>query len=246
MAIPLKAIQITKAFNDVRVLDGLSLSLTKGETLSLMGASGSGKTTLMKVLAGIEAPDLGTIRIQGEVIDTIPIQKRKVVYLYQEPLLFPHLNLFDNVAFGLRLQNLPQKTIQSRTMEMIKRVGLSGMESRRTQHLSGGQKQRVAFARALITQPNVLLLDEPFSNLDSTTRSNMQKFYKEISKEFDMTTLFVTHSLKEGIIMGDRYGYLDKGVLNRYKSVKELINSNHDGVQSDISFWSSYINDIKK
>lgn len=241
MVIPLRAQNISKAFGDEQVLDNLSLNVQEHETLSILGRSGCGKTTLLKILAGLEAPDQGTVEIQSSDIWSLPPHKRDVVYLYQEALLFPHLNVFENIAFGLRLRKLPDDEISKHTNEMIDHLELSGMAGKMPHQLSGGQKQRVSFGRALITNPSVLLLDEPFGNLDADTRGSMQEFFKRIAKDFQITAVFVTHNVKEAILMGDRIASMENGQLVIYPSPEEFIEAGKNGIKEEIQFWERYI-----
>lgn len=239
MVAPLKAQNISKAFKDEQVLDELSFELYEHEIMSILGHSGCGKTTLLKILAGIEAQDQGKVTINGEDIESLSPQERDVVYLYQEALLFPHLNVFENIAFGLRLRKKPEHLIKEKTTKTIQQLELSGMSNKMPHQLSGGQKQRVSFGRALITNPNVLLLDEPFGNLDADTRRSMQHFFKRIAREFNITAVFVTHNIKEAILMGDRIASMDMGKLTIYEDIKEFVNAADNDVQEEIDFWKS-------
>lgn len=239
MVMPLTAQHITKSFGSEQVLSNLDLELNARETLSILGRSGCGKTTLLKILAGLEPADGGKVLIDGQDVHSMRPQNRKVVYLYQEALLFPHLNVYENIAFGLRLRDNSESDIKQRTHAMIKQLGLGGMGQKMPHQLSGGQQQRVSFGRALIINPSVLLLDEPFGSLDTDTRSSMQQFFKDIASEFDITALFVTHNVKEAMLMGDRIGILDKGTLNVFDSVNAFIHADHRLVQKEIDFWSS-------
>ncbi|MDZ7682824.1 MAG: ABC transporter ATP-binding protein [Fodinibius sp.] len=242
MVIPLKANRITKYFGDEQVLDELNLQLHPRETLSILGRSGCGKTTLLKILGGLESPDGGNVLINGTNVRKLRPQERDIVYLYQEALLFPHLNVFENIAFGLRLRKFSDDVIASHTNQMIERLGLAGMAQKMPHQLSGGQQQRVSFGRALITNPSVLLLDEPFGSLDADTRHSMQQFFTDIADEFDITAIFVTHNVKEAMLMGDRIGSLSNGKLSIFDSVDAFINSDNSIVQDEISFWESIQN----
>ncbi len=239
MVTPLTAQHISKSFGSEQVLADLSIELHEHETLSILGRSGCGKTTLLKILAGLETTDQGKVLIENTDIQELSSQNRNVVYLYQEALLFPHLTVFENIAFGLRLRNAPREEIAQRVKKMIQKLELSDMDDKMPHQLSGGQKQRVSFGRALITNPKVLLLDEPFGNLDADIRSNMQQFFKQIAREFQITAAFVTHNVKEAILMGDRIGSLADGYLSIYPSIEAFINSGDNGVQEEIEFWES-------
>jgi len=242
MVTPLTAQHISKSFGSEQVLNNLSLTLQEHETLSILGRSGCGKTTLLKILAGLESADQGKVLIEDTNIQELSSQHRDVVYLYQEALLFPHLNVFENIAFGLRLRKVSESEINRQVHSMIQKLELSGMEDKMPHQLSGGQKQRVSFGRALITNPKVLLLDEPFGNLDADIRSNMQQFFKQIANDFQITAAFVTHNVKEAILMGDRSGSLAGGNLSIYPSIEAFINSGNNGVQEEIEFWESIKN----
>jgi len=239
MVTPLKAEHISKSYGSEQVLDDLHLQLYSGETLSILGRSGCGKTTLLKILAGLEPADQGKVLVNEIDIQSLSPQAREVVYLYQEALLFPHLNVFENIAFGLRLRNRSEEEIKEHTLTMIDRLGLNGMNEKMPHQLSGGQQQRVSFGRALITNPSVLLLDEPFGSLDADTRSNMQQFFKNIAKQFDITAIFVTHNVKEAMLMGNRIATLANGSLSVFDSIDAFINSSNNVVQEEIAFWES-------
>lgn len=239
MVNPLKAEQITKSFGDEQVLNNLNLELQEYETLSILGRSGCGKTTLLKILAGLESPDHGTIWVGDKNIKSLSSNQRDIVYLYQEALLFPHLNVFENIAFGLRLRNMDEDTVITSTNKMINQLELSGMQDKMPHQLSGGQQQRVSFGRALITDPKVILLDEPFGSLDADTRSNMQKLFNRVADEINITAIFVTHNVKEAILMGDRIAKLDNGNLTVFDSIEAFVQSGESSVQEEIDFWQT-------
>ena len=239
MVAPLRAHSICKSFGNEQVLNNLSLELQTGETLSILGRSGCGKTTLLKILAGLEKSDSGNVLVKDRDIASLPAHERSVVYLYQEALLFPHLNVFENIAFGLRLRDVDEQEINKRGLDLIEQLELNGMGEKMPHELSGGQKQRVAFGRALITNPTVILLDEPFGNLDADTRGNMQDFFNRIAGEFNITAIFVTHNVKEAIIMGDRYANLKDGQLSTFSDVEQFIRSGNNNIQEEVEFWKS-------
>ncbi len=233
----LKISHINKSFGQEQVLQDLSFSLEAQRLLSILGRSGSGKTTLLKIIAGLETPDGGSVELDGKAMDNLPAHLRNIVYLYQEPLLFPHLNAFENIAFGLRLRKLPEVEIRQKTGDMLASLDLSGQSNKMPDQLSGGQRQRVAFGRALIINPRVLLLDEPFGALDTETRQAMQQLLKRIVADFKITTLFVTHDLKEALLMGDEIALMQDGILKKYETKTDFIQDARTGVQEEIGFW---------
>lgn len=232
---------ISKSFGNEEVLRDVSFSLSDNETFSVLGKSGSGKTTLLKIIAGLIDDYSGTIHLNGEPVDHLKPRERGMVYLYQEPLLFPHLTVSENIGFGLKIQGYNDNVIREKTGEMIERLHIKGQEKKYPHQLSGGQKQRVAFGRAFIIHPRVLLLDEPFGSLDPETRTEMQQLFVEISKSELITTLFVTHDLKEALITGTRFGMMQHGSLNLYDDRKEFIGDVGTGVQNELTFWKNLL-----
>lgn len=228
---------ISKKFGSEEVLRDLRLQSPANKTLSILGASGCGKTTLLKIIAGLIEADSGEIFLAEKNITNVPANKRNIVYIYQEPLLFPHLNAFENIAFGLRIRKVAEEKIQQQVNQMISRLGLEEQWKKFPEQLSGGQRQRVAFGRAIIINPPVLLLDEPFAALDYETRSSMQKLFKEVAHEFGITSIFVTHDLKEAILMADEIALMKNGTLQQYDSVASFTNDPVSGVTNEISFW---------
>lgn len=242
----IEAKNITKSFDDEKVLRDVSFTFEENKTLSILGKSGSGKTTLLKIIAGLVNDYSGQIKVNGQQIDHLKPKDRGVVYLYQEPLLFPHLTVEENIGFGLKLRDGKQEEIKEKTLQMVNLLQLKGQEKKYPEQLSGGQKQRVAFGRAFIIHPNVLLLDEPFGSLDSETRREMQKLFVEISRAEKITTLFVTHDLKEALITGDRFGMMQNGALNLFESRESFINDSGSGVQNELKFWNELIKTSEK
>ena len=236
----LKLQNISKSFTEENVLSEVSLSLEKGKTLSLLGTSGSGKTTLLKIIAGLENQDNGSIFLNEIEISNTKPQNRQCIYLYQESLLFPHLNVFENIAFGLRIRKENHEVIHQKVDEMIEMLDLKSHTKKMTHQLSGGQKQRVSFARAMIIQPKVLLLDEPFGALDSITRKQMQLLFKELVHKMNISSIFVTHDLKEAIIMGDSISKIEKGQLIQYENKTDFFQDENSGVQNEIDFWKQF------
>jgi ABC-type Fe3+/spermidine/putrescine transport system ATPase subunit len=190
------------------VLDGFDLAVEPGTLTSLLGPSGCGKTTALRLLAGLLAPSAGDIRVAGQSVLAVPTHRRAVAVVFQQPLLFPHLDVAGNVGFGLRMQGLDRATIRRRVTDILDLVHLSGLQSRRPSQLSGGQEQRVALARALVVRPSVLLLDEPLSQLDAGLRHEMRDLVRAIQCELALTTLFVTHDQEEAAALSDRVAVL--------------------------------------
>ncbi|MGQ7847015.1 ABC transporter ATP-binding protein [Granulosicoccus sp. 3-233] len=204
---------VSRQFGSFRALDKVSIEFADGGFHALLGPSGSGKTTLLRVIAGFEYPDTGTITIGGESVESIPVEKRQVGLMFQNYALFPHMSVYDNIAFGLTVRHTARAEIRHRVHEVLELVRLQGLEKRKPAELSGGQKQRVALARAIVFRPRVLLLDEPLSALDKSLRLDMQVELKRIQREVGITTLLVTHDQEEALTLSDRIGILDHGVL---------------------------------
>ncbi|WP_022836821.1 ABC transporter ATP-binding protein [Salisaeta longa] len=229
---------LSKRYGDERVLRDVSLTVHAQETLAVLGRSGSGKTTLLKIVAGLEPADAGTIALDGRDISKESAQNRGIIYLNQEPLLFPHLTVFENVAFGLRLRNVDAAAVKRRALRMLSALGLSDHRSKSPDQLSGGQRQRVAFGRAIIVKPPLLLLDEPFSNLDVAVRRDMQDLFQRLARAHGISTMFVTHDLKEALRMGDRLALIRDGALRVYPSKEAFIADPSTGVQDELAFWN--------
>ncbi|MDX1672986.1 MAG: ATP-binding cassette domain-containing protein, partial [Balneolaceae bacterium] len=201
--------------------------------------SGCGKTTLLKTVAGILEPDRGNVTLNGKDVHAMVPFKREIVYLYQETLLFPHMNVFDNIAFGLKVRKMDEDTIRQKTSRMLEELGLEELTGRMPTEISGGQKQRAALGRALVVNPDVLLLDEPFGNLDVKTRASMQQLFKQVARKFKMVSLFVTHDLKEAILMGERIALMQEGHLQMFDSRESFVQAPDTWVDDEIAFWNS-------
>ena len=230
---------LRKSFGAERVLAGLSFDLEQRQTLAVLGRSGCGKTTLLKILAGLVDPEAGELHLAGRSLAGMPPERRGIVYLYQEPLLFPHLDVFENVAFGLRLRKQPPANWRPQVEEMLACLELAAHTGKRPTQLSGGQRQRVAFGRALIINPTLLLLDEPFGNLDAEVRTQMQELFQRVARQFGTTSLFVTHDLKEALLLGHRLALLRDGVLKTYATRADFVADPETGVQRERGFWES-------
>lgn len=214
--------QISKRFGEVRVLEQLSLALEEGEILALLGLSGSGKTTALRLLAGFETPDQGTIRVAGEDVTSIPPARRGFGMVFQHYALFPHMTVFENVAFGLQSQGWEAGRITPRVNEMLELVTLDSFGARRVSEISGGQQQRVALARALAPKPRLLLLDEPLSNLDPALRERTRRELRAAVREVGITTVLVTHEQEEAFHVGDRVAVLHNGRLHQVGQPEDL------------------------
>ncbi len=213
---------VTKRFGAFTAVSDVSLTVNAGEFITLLGPSGCGKTTLLRMLSGFEQPDAGTIRIAGEDVTHLAPYRRNVNQVFQSYALFPHLTVFDNIAFGLRMQKVPAKEIAARVAEVIALVALQGFEQRKPQQLSGGQRQRVALARAIVPRPKVLLLDEPLSALDAKLRHQMQLELKHLQKQIGLTFVFVTHDQEEALTMSDRIAVFSKGRIEQLGTASEI------------------------
>ncbi|MDU6255403.1 MAG: ABC transporter ATP-binding protein, partial [Staphylococcus warneri] len=206
---------VVKTFGSFRAVDGVSLDIRAGEFFALLGPSGCGKTTLLRMLAGFETPDEGRILLSGEDIAPVLPHQRPVNMMFQNYALFPHLNVRDNIAFGLKRAGMPRGEIASRVAEMVALVRLEGLEKRKPDQLSGGQKQRVALARSLARRPKVLLLDEPMAALDKKLRESTQFELMELQRKLGMTFIIVTHDQEEALSMADRIVVLNKGRIEQ-------------------------------
>ncbi len=220
---PILSLQgLVKRFGTVTAVDHLSLELQEGEFLTLLGPSGCGKTTALRVVAGFERPDAGTLTFQGEDVTEWNPQRRGFGMVFQNYALFPHLDVAENVAFGLKSRRRPREEIGERVEAALERVSLPGLGSRAVQALSGGQQQRVALARALAIEPPLLLLDEPFSNLDAALRERTRTELRLLVKELGITALFVTHDQEEAFDLSDRIAVMDGGKLRQVGTPEEL------------------------
>ena len=215
---------ISKAFDGETVLDGISLDIHDNEFITLLGPSGCGKTTTLRIIGGFETPDAGDVIFLGERINDVPPHKRHVNTVFQKYALFPHLNVFENVAFPLRERRLPKKEIQEKVERMLDMVMLSGFAGRRVTSLSGGQQQRVAIARALVNEPKVLLLDEPLGALDLKLRKDMQQELKKIQKNTGITFIFVTHDQEEALSMSDTIVVMSEGKIQQIGTPSDIYN----------------------
>ena len=215
---------ISKTYEDNKVLDNLSLNIKKNEFLTLLGPSGCGKTTTLKIIAGFENADEGSVLFEGSDINEVPPYKRQINTVFQKYALFPHMNIYENIAFGLKIKKLPKDEIDKKVKEMLKLVSLGGYEKRSVDSLSGGQQQRIAIARALVNEPKVLLLDEPLGALDLKLRQEMQTELKRIQKKLGITFIFVTHDQEEALSMSDTIVVMNKGKIQQMGTPEDIYN----------------------
>ncbi|MCM3365390.1 sulfate ABC transporter ATP-binding protein [Bacillus safensis] len=231
--------QISKQFGQTKVLQNVDLSIRNGELISLLGPSGSGKTTLLRIIAGLDYANNGQILFGDQDYTHIPVRKRQIGFVFQQYALFRNMTVFDNVAYGLKIkprgERLPKKDIKERVHELLEVVQLTQFEQRYPDQLSGGQKQRVALARALAVQPKALLLDEPFGALDTKVRKELRHWLKKVHRDFQMTTIFVTHDQEEAFDIADRVVVMNEGRIEKIGTKEEM------AVQTDNLFVSEFL-----
>lgn len=224
---------VSKTYEDNTVLDNLTLNIKKNEFLTLLGPSGCGKTTTLKIIAGFEEADTGEVLFDGTDISSLPPYKRQVNTVFQKYALFPHMNVYENIAFGLKIKKKSKNEIYTKVKEMLKLVALEGFERRKIDSLSGGQQQRVAIARALINEPEVLLLDEPLGALDLKLRKEMQIELKRIQQRLGITFIFVTHDQEEALTMSDTIIVMNKGKIQQMGSPEDIYNEPSNAFVAD-------------
>ena len=220
-------------FDGETVLDSINIYFNNSEFLTLLGPSGCGKTTTLRIIGGFLQPTSGDVLFEGVRINDVPPHKRRVNTVFQKYALFPHLNVFENVAFGLRIAKVPQKEIDERVTEMLEIVSLKGFEKRKPDQLSGGQQQRVAIARALVNRPEVLLLDEPLGALDLRLRKDMQNELKRIQQQLGITFIYVTHDQEEALAMSDTVVVMDKGRIQQIGTPEDIYNEPKNAFVAD-------------
>ncbi len=235
---------VSVAFYGEKVLDNLSLSIKDKEFVTLLGPSGCGKTTTLRIIAGFIEPDSGNLYFDGKRINDIPPYKRQVNTVFQRYALFPHLNVFENIAFGLRLKKMPDAEIRKKVFDMLELVNLKGYASRKVGNLSGGQQQRVAIARALVNNPRVLLLDEPLAALDLKLRKDMQNELKRIQKQSNITFVYVTHDQEEALSMSDTVVVMDEGVIQQIGTPLDIYNEPANAFVADFIGESNILDGV--
>lgn len=242
----IRLVNLKMAFDDEIVLDDINLYFNDKEFLTLLGPSGCGKTTTLRIIGGFIKPTGGDVLFDGVRINDVPPHKRKVNTVFQKYALFPHLDVYDNIAFGLRVEKLPEDEIDRRVCEMLEIVSLKGFENRKIARLSGGQQQRVAIARALINRPKVLLLDEPLGALDLRLRKDMQNELKRIQKAMGITFIYVTHDQEEALSMSDTVVVMDKGKIQQIGTPEDVYNEPKNAFVADFIGESNILDGIMR
>ena len=231
-------------FDSERILDAINLYINDKEFLTLLGPSGCGKTTTLRVIGGFLTPTSGDVLFDGKRINDVPAYQRKINTVFQRYALFPHLDVYDNIAFGLRIAKLPEKEIDERVTEMLEIVSLKGFENRKITSLSGGQQQRVAIARALVNRPKVLLLDEPLGALDLRLRKDMQNELKRIQQAMGITFIYVTHDQEEALTMSDTIVVMDKGKIQQIGKPEDIYNEPKNAFVADFIGESNILDGV--
>ena len=237
---------INIAFDGETILNNISLDIKDKEFVTLLGPSGCGKTTTLRIIGGFITPDSGTVSFEGKDIKHVPPYRRNVNTVFQRYALFPHLNVYDNIAVGLRVKKMPEKEIQGRVAEMLELVNLRGFEKRSVNRLSGGQQQRVAIARALVNRPKVLLLDEPLGALDLKLRKEMQIELKRIQQQLEITFIYVTHDQEEALTMSDTVVVMNKGDIQQIGTPVDIYNEPVNAFVADFIGESNILDGIMR
>ena len=240
--VELKGISVN--FDGETVLDHLNLEIKDKEFITLLGPSGCGKTTTLRIIAGFVEPEHGDVYFDGSKINGVPAHKRQVNTIFQRYALFPHLNVYENIAFGLRVKKLPEKEVDAKVREMLSLVNLTGLEKRKIDTLSGGQQQRVAIARAIANNPKVLLLDEPLAALDLKLRKDMQTELKKIQQQLGITFIFVTHDQEEALSMSDRVVVMDGGKIQQVGTPQDIYNEPKNAFVADFIGESNILDGV--
>jgi len=226
----------------VTAVDDISLQIEKGQFVTLLGPSGCGKTTTLRLVAGFEYPDGGHISLDGKLLDDVPPNRRDMAMVFQSYAIFPHLSVFDNIAYGLNIKKLSRAEIKRRVEEVMRLTALTGLQNRQPNHISGGQQQRVALARALVVEPKVLLFDEPLSNLDAKLREEMRYEIRDLQKRLGITAIYVTHDQQEALAMSDSIAVINNGRLVQLGSPEEVYERPQSKFVAEFIGLSDFIN----
>lgn len=237
---------INKNFGDYKASDNVNFGVEKGKLISLLGPSGSGKTTILRMIAGLETPDSGDIIIDGVRVNDLAASKRGIGFVFQNYALFRYMTVYDNIAFGLRVQKADKKKIDERVRELIKLIGLEGLEKRYPSQLSGGQRQRVAFARALAPNPQLLLLDEPFAAIDAKVRKELRSWLREMIEKLGVTSIFVTHDQDEAIEVADEIIITNKGRIEQTGTPIEIYHNPKTAFTASFFGETTFVDDYSK
>lgn len=237
---------VNKSFGNFQASKNINFGIEKGKLVGLLGPSGSGKTTILRMLAGLETADSGDILIDGKVVNDVPASKRGIGFVFQSYALFRYMTIYDNIAFGLKIQKWPKQRIKERVHEMLKLVGLEGLENRYPNQLSGGQRQRVAFARALAPQPQLLLLDEPFAAIDAKVRLELRSWLREMISSVGVTSIFVTHDQDEAIEVADQIIITNQGQIEQIGSPKDIYRTPQTPFVAQFIGQSSVVENFQK
>ena len=237
---------VSMVFDGETVLDHIDLTINDHEFLTLLGPSGCGKTTTLRIIGGFQTPTSGDVYFDGQRINDLPPYRRKINTVFQKYALFPHLDVYDNIAFGLRVSKLPERSVDKRVMEILEIVSLRGFQNREVTSLSGGQQQRVAIARALVNQPKVLLLDEPLGALDMRLRKDMQNELKRIQQALEITFIYVTHDQEEALAMSDTVVVMDKGCIQQIGSPVSIYNEPKNAFVADFIGESNILDGVMR
>ena len=237
---------INKTYGDYKASDNVSFGIEKGKLIGLLGPSGSGKTTILRMIAGLEQPDSGEIIIDGRVVNDVPASERGIGFVFQNYALFRYMTVYDNIAFGLRVQKADKKKIDERVRELIKLIGLEGLEKRYPSQLSGGQRQRVAFARALAPNPQLLLLDEPFAAIDAKVRKELRSWLREMIEKLGVTSIFVTHDQDEAIEVADEIIITNKGRIEQTGTPIEIYHNPKTAFTASFFGETTFVDDYSK
>ena len=237
---------INKNFGDYKASDNVNFGVEKGKLIGLLGPSGSGKTTILRMIAGLETPDSGDIIIDGVRVNDLAASKRGIGFVFQNYALFRYMTVYDNIAFGLRVQKADKKKIDERVRELIRLIGLEGLEKRYPSQLSGGQRQRVAFARALAPNPQLLLLDEPFAAIDAKVRKELRSWLREMIEKLGVTSIFVTHDQDEAIEVADEIIITNKGRIEQTGTPIEIYHNPKTAFTASFFGETTFVDDYSK